>query len=349
MSIWLSSGVLMKGITKAAAAPPVPTDVDFAVDLHRLVASNAPRPTPVESIPEQYMQMYWKPFPIPPEAVPLGTLPDILARDFGHLFAFNRTTRTGEVFVTTALPPDNPLDNVASFHIETRRSEWALSQPTQQPAKAAAPPAKKAKASPKQGPKASPVTNAAGVKLTAGQEQSAQLLMRVLHQLLLSNPSVGEGSSFLELRGKLQDGFYDLVQLPLVLSTGESVDPIELISKGQGKCFSRVLQDPLSESVSVKAFAENPQFPPVSTLTFNWSQGAAQVRQQPLPMQASVEAMKLATGLRQKLVDNLKMLEQAIAKPPTNPTSVGLWKQAFEALTVQETQNGQILQSLLAI
>jgi hypothetical protein len=338
----------------AKAAAPIPqTDVDIAVDLHRLVASNAPRPTLVESIPEQYMQMYWKPFPIPPEAVPPGGLPDILARDFGHIFQFTRS-RSGESLVTTALPPETPLDHVALFHMETMRARLPPGAPPRPPiasvAANAPPPTKKAKASPKQGPKSKAPSAAGPTKLSPEQEQSAQLLMRALHQVLLANPSYGEASSYADLRGKLQDGFYELFELPLLLSTGESVDPIELVQRGQGKAFSRILEDPLSGSVVVKSLSENPQFPSVGSLNFAWS-----TLPSPPPPQAAKQTpppedvIVLALRLKELLLDNLRRVDQAIDNPPSNPANIGLWKQAFEALCGQESQSSQILQSIVSL
>ena len=322
---------MMKRTGPHVPGAPASSDVDCAVDLHRLVASNAPRPTPVEAIPEQYMQMYWKPFFIPPEAVPPGGLADILARDFGHILNF-QTNRSGEAFVTTKMAPDIALDQVARFHSEHRQER----------------PQKRPKSSPKAPPVSEPVTvSVSSTKLSVEQEQSAQWLIRGLHIALTADPRIGEASSLPELRDKLQAGFFSVLQLPIVLCTGQLVDPIELVQKGQGKCFSRILQDPLSSAVAVKALAENPQFVPVVSLTFGWETKPQVEPEPPVAPKIPPEIPLLFNRLRNLMSDNMKILDAAMAKPSSKIPDVGLWKQALETLCGQEMTIKNILSGLV--
>lgn len=322
-----------------------PADVDIAVNLHRLVGSNAPRATPVEALPEQYMQMYWQPFPIPPEVVPPGGLADVLAREFGHLFTFSKN-RAGAPYVSTVMPADTPLDQVARLHIEARMAQ----QPPPPVSKKA--PAKKptpvavAKAV---APAAQVPAGPSPVKLSADEEASAQTLLKGLHCVLVGNSKLGDAQSMEELRRNLQLGFFELFQLPLVLSSSKIADPIELVLKGQMKCFTRLLQDPLNGTVSVKALTENVQIPQIGSLTHDWMK-APRTTVPPSPdatstVKPAVDA--LFKRLRDQLVENLSMVDGAIANPNLNVPDVKLWTQALETLCHQERQTRDILKGLI--
>jgi len=335
--------------------PAVPSDVDCAVDLHRVVANNAPRPTPVEAIPEEYYKMYWKQFFIPPEAVPPGGLADILARDFGHIIQI-QFNRAHEAFVTTVLPPETNLDAVAEYHIEKRRiaktkSERPLKKNKTETEVRAKTPAVKppsvpvnVKASP-QAVSAQPPTQPVVTKLSKEQEESAGWLLRGLHMALSSDPKIGETESTNALREKLQAGFYEALQLPIILCTGQLIDPIELLQKGQGKCFSRILQDPLSSAVSVKALGENVVFPSIGSLTFNWQAQAEEPKTRPAP--PGNEIPILFQQLRSLLTENLRIVDLALAKPNAKIPDLALWKKALETLCGQELTTRNILTGLV--
>jgi hypothetical protein len=204
---------------------------------------------------------------------------------------------------------------------------------------AAAASAKAKQASPQPAPRPSIVS------LTKEQEESAQLLLKGVYHTLLENPACGEGESLTDLRKKLQMGFYSVFQLPMILCSGELVDPIELVQKGQSKCFSRLLEEPLTGAVSVLVLSENPVFPPVVSLTTGWELVPPVIRKtSPSP---SPEIMALFSKLRELVHANLLVIDSALAKPPMDIPDLTLWKQALETLCGQQMQSRDILKGLI--
>jgi hypothetical protein len=315
-------------------------------------------------MPEQYMQMYWQPFPIPPEAVPPGGLADVLAQTFGHLFAFSKN-RAGAPYISTLLPADTPLDQVARVHLESRMSQQkAMGGPPPAKIQSKKPPSTHPLATtsmakvapPAKSPQASPVaTNTIAPKLSPEDELMAVAFQQGLHQVLLSNPILGQARSLVDLRNNLQEGFYETFQLPIVLSGAQPVDPIELIHKGQGKSFTRLLEDPLTGSVVVKAMTgDSVKFGPIQSLSYDWPKRVpvSTGREDSVmvaPIQAaprSDDILSLFHRLRELLVDNLNTVDSAIANPSLSVPDVSLWIQALETLCSQERQTRDILKGL---
>ena len=314
----------------SVGVPPVP-DVDFAVNLHRIVAQSLPRRTEVDSIPASYLQTFWKPFPIPPEVVPAGPggLAAVLQRDFGHLLSFSQN-RQGVWCADLVFAPETALEEIARFHIDFRTGKL---QPP--PIQSSSP----------QGPAPAAIVQPPPTiqtkTLSKEEEASAQLLLKGLHKVLLAFPDVGQADSIADLQRRLREGFYRVFNLPLVLSSGLAVDPVELIRKNQQKSFSRILEDPMTGAASVKAIGDNPQFVPVGSVTIGSSvspQVTPQQRQGP-PMQAAMKQ------LRQLLAENLMLVDKGLAGPVSVPDP-NLWNTALATLIQQETQTRDILVSL---
>lgn len=312
-------------------------DLDFAVNLHRVVAQQLPRRIEVDNIPAVYLQTFWKPFPIPPEVVPAGPggLAAVLQREFGHLLSFSQN-RQGVWCADLVLPPETPLEEIARFHIDFRSSH--VQPPTG--LKAIAPQGQPSQGSVPSVQTQPPIKQHHVLQtrtLSKEEEASAQLITRGIHQTLLANPSVGEAVSMQDLQRQLQEAFYKLFRLPLVLASGLPVDPLELVRKNQQKSFSRILEDPMTGSTTVKAIGDNPQFVPIVSLLGMDAKGPAAVPADPL--QAGMKQLRLL------LAENMKLIDMALAGP-VNVPDANLWKNALTTLVQQETQTRDILVNL---
>ena len=301
------------------ATVPV-SDVDFAVNLHRLVVANLPMRTDVDAIPQKYEMMFRLPFPIPPMPIGPTGLAALLTRDFRHILIFTHN-RSGQVFVEPALSPEIPLDEVARIHVATRSAAGPVPQPM---------------------PSAGAPSMTTGQKLSPDEERSAQLILKALHKVIVMNPALGEADSLEKLRDNILDAFYDMFGTPMVLSSGLPVDPIELIRKNEKRVFTKLIQEPVTGRVTVRAIVEGPSFIPQVTLTAppggKTGGGSAE------GFRTVNEAM---VKLRSHLVANLGLIDVALARGDRMAIpDPALWKQALETLIGQEVQSTGILTNL---
>lgn len=312
---------------RGGAPPPIEPEVDFAVNLHRLVVSNLPMRTEVDSIPQRYSAIFRIPFPISP-TVPLAA---VLTHDFGHLFAVTQN-RSGQVFVEPKLGPDLPLEEVARMHQAHIR---ALVAPQPPIFHSNNPPVRQV---PMPMPQPAPQRTVTG-NLTPREEKSVLLMLKGLHKVLLMHPELGESDSISNLRDSLLDAFFDIIGLPMVCpATQRSVDPIELLQKNQGKVFTRIIEEPVTGKVSVRAIAENPQFGPQGSL----SSGTVGT---PVPRTGFSAMLQL---LREQILANSFIVESALNDRhlAQRIADRNLWQQAMETLINQEKQATSILNSL---
>lgn len=331
-----------------------PVDLEFAVNLHTLVCSNLPKRTLVESIPAQYLKMYWKPFPIPPEAVPAGPhgLASVLESHFNHLLSFSKD-RQSESFVEPLMPPNSPSDEVARFHTEKRLSAMKShppepapvqhplailgkniggpSKPSPQPAQA-------------QAPSGTSVVKINTLKLSPEEENSAQLILRCIHKILTNKPYIGDADSMSALQEALQDGYFDLMGLPMVLCSGLVVDPLDLILKNQMKSFTRIFEEPVTGKVNVRAIQENPQFIPIGSITITEKNISSTKIRVPRELEPVASAMRL---LKDKLARNINSIDAALGRmDKLDVPDITLWLSALDTLVGQEKQAGDILANL---
>ena len=328
-----------KGKGKGAAGPS--SDVEFAVNLHTLVCSNLPKHTLVESIPSQYTQMYWKPFPIPPEAVPAGPfgLASVLESHFGHLFNFSNDRQSASL-IDPILPPNSSPDDVARFHSDFRLKSTKTPAQLEPPVH---PLALMTKTAPQPAP-ASSLVKINTLKLSSEEENSAQLILRCLHKILINKPYIGEADSMSALQEALQDAYFDLMGLPMVLCSGLVVDPLDLIQKNQTKSFTRIFEEPVTGRVNVRAIPENPQFVPVGTITLTEKNSSSAKSRVPRELESVGAAMR---SLKQNLSDNLHAVETALGRMDKMAVpDVKLWLSALDTLVGQEKQAGEILANL---
>ena len=344
-----------KGMPLPASGSIDPVDLEFAVNLHTLICSNLPNPTLVESIPSQYLQMYWKPFPIPPEAVPAGPngLMSVLESHFDHLMGFSKDFQTGEFFVKPKLPPNLSSDDVARFHTDYRLTSISTSSTniSNKPVVHHHPLALMGKniSAPKPllnqaVPASAPVVKINTIKLTPEEENSAQIIIRCLHKILSGKPYLGEADSMPLLHDALHEAYFELMGLPMVLCSGLVVDPLDLIQKNQGKSFTRIFQEPVTGKVNVRAIQENPQFASIGSVTLTEKNVSSAKLRIPKELESVASSMRL---LKDKLSMNLHAVDSALAQmDKLTVPDVNLWLTALDTLVKQESQAGEILSNL---
>ena len=295
---------------------PPPSETDLAVYLHRLIASNLPMRTEVATIPQQYSLMFRTPLPIPPNV----GIETVLGRDFPHLFALSRN-RSGQVFVEPRLGADAPIEEVARIHLAHLKAGVGP-QPLPQPINP-------------------PVASPQPTKLTPEEEKTVQLILRGIHKVLIMHPQIGDANSIDDLRNAILDAFYDIIGVPMVLpSSNRRVDPLELVRKNQGKVFTRLVEEPVTGRVSVKAITERPHFVPQVTLAFPT---------RPIQTKPNTIVHDLVQKLRTQIASNLSSLDRAIASGfDKNVADPKLWKEALEALITHEAQTTSILNNLIS-
>jgi hypothetical protein len=316
MRAYPKTSVARRAATWSTRGGP-PAEAELAVNLHKLITSNLPNRTEVSAIPQQYGAMFRTQFPIPPNA----GIDTVLGRDFSHLFSLSRN-RTGQVFVEPRIGSDLPIEEVVRIHLTHLKASM---QPKSPPLPLNPPPA------PSQQPS----------KLTAEEERTVQLILRGIHKILIMHPTIGDANSINDLRNALLEAFYDILGVPMVIpSSNRRVDPIELIRKNQGKVFTRLVEEPVTGKVSVKAITERPHFVPQVTLGF-----------QTRSIQTTPNTIlhELVQSLRSQLATNLNSLDRAIASGfDRKVADPKLWKEALEALISHEDQTTSILNNLIS-
>ncbi len=341
---------------------PVPfAEADFAIALHKIAVSNLPSKTPVDTIPHKFAALYPQvAFPIPADRIPPGPdgLASILSGSFVHILNFTQN-REGRVFVTPVFAADTTNEQIVDVHRKNRASGLGGPEMSSKIPQAKNDVAVKNVAadntnvrkiisknvsSPEKPSKSPPAARDLLVippAVLTEYPEALALLAKAVHELLRMKPEIGEGANLDELRKNISECFFTWFHVPMTVAGGTiPIDPLSLMEKFQGTLFTRVMEEPVTGSVFVKAIVALPPLPPVIP-----PPQAKPVPAKPLALPAEVEVAALR--LRAHLEKSLVVLDSALSgKRSFDIPDTNLWKNALDTLLSQESQALEVLSNL---
>ena len=277
-------------------------DEDFAVILHRLVCANLPNLTLVDDIPTMYQQMQRSTFP-----KVAGGVASVLTSQFPHILSFTRMD--GKLFASPLNPPETSVEGIVAIHKRARAGH----QPVAAAAVVAATPSR-------------PQLN----------EQTLALVSQGVKKVLQTTPSIGQAINMNELRSQISKGFFDMFKMPIALEGGKVlVDPITILQKGEGTLFTKLVEEPVTGHVSVKAIISTSSSQSGSKQIGGSMSGAAAA----LDPQVT-EGLK---RLRFAIKKNIDLIDVALARPGAAGIDVELQKSGIETMISEQFKFTEVL------